>query len=356
MSFHAAVRKPAVMTPTALPQPLGRPTFCLLPGVRLARNLESGTPVAVTADGRSFTLGMDLADLCRELAAGPATVDELVCRLAGRGWDDAAVRQGIVALVSRGLGQRVGRAPVRPKRRWSALTLGFFDPEPVCRRLGWWARALRGGWGLGLSLVGVAGQITLLVLLPASADGPYGAGLVALALLAVVIVLHELAHGVVLAAAGGHPRRMGLMVVYFLPALFCDVSDAIRLPRQAQVETALAGLAAQCQVGLLLAPVAWLGGPAPWGVSVFLSLNLVTATANLLPFLPLDGYIAVAAFLGRPDLRSRAVGAWRSVLHRRGGGTGPRPWLLVVFGALCQGAPVVVAVVVVVTLAVRLAF
>jgi len=312
--------------------------------------------VAVTADGRSFTLGVDLADLCRELALGPATVDDLTGRLASRGWDDTAVRQGIVALVSGGLGQRVGVAPPRPRRRWSALALALVDPEPLCRRLAWWARALRGGWGLGLTLVGAAGQIALLALLPTSVDEPYGAALVALALLAIVIVLHEVAHGVVLAAAGGHPRQMGLMLVYFLPAFFCDVSDAIRLPRRAQLETALAGVATQAQVGLLLAPVALLGGPAVPGVSVFLSLNLITAAANFLPFLPLDGYIALAAYLGRPDLRSRAVAAWRATWHRRGGQPGPRPWLLVVFGALCQGAPFVVALVIVGTLVVRLAF
>ena len=331
------------------------PLFRLTPGVRVAENVESGTPVAVTPDGRSFTLGADLGALGRELAQGATTGEDLTERLAPAGWDAWAVHEGLRVLLAQGLAQPQGGAVVRPRRRWSALSLGLFNPESLCRRLVWWSYPLRGWWGLVLSVIGLAGQIGLVVWLPATVERPGGPALVALGLLVVVTVCHELAHGVVLTAAGGHPQRMGLMLIYFLPAFFCDVADSIRLPRRAQLETALAGLAVQCQLGFVLGAVALLGGPAVPGVSLFLTLNLMLAAANLIPCLPLDGYIALAALLGRPDLRSHAIAAWRSVWRRPADVERVSPgWLWVVFGALCQAAPGLVALTVVGTFVIRL--
>jgi Zn-dependent protease len=193
-----------------------------------------------------------------------------------------------------------------------------------------------------LSLIGLVAQamawLTGPDLGPALGLGP---ALIVLAGLVGVSAAHELAHGVVLTAAGGHPRAIGLTFVHGWPAFYCDITDATRLDRRGQIEVALAGLALQCQVGLGAVLVVWSGQPTAAATArLWIGLNLATILFNLLPCLNLDGYLALRAGLGRPDLRRAALAAWRAWLggrdQARSGTAGPG---LVFFGALSAIAP-----------------
>lgn len=121
-----------------------------------------------------------------------------------------------------------------------------------------------------------------------------------------VMVLHELSHGAVLSHFGGRPSRMGVMLLYLLPAFFCDVSDGWRLGRKEQrVRVALAGIATQIVVAGAAAVAALPTGSA--ALLVFSVVTYASGLLNLLPFVKLDGYLALMSHLDISDLRKRAM-------------------------------------------------
>lgn len=130
----------------------------------------------------------------------------------------------------------------------------------------------------------------------------------------VTTALHEIGHGAVLTYYGGRPSRMGVMLFYLTPAFFCDVSDGWRLPhREQRVRVALAGIVTQTVVAGTAgcaALVLNLTGGAPAlrdGMTVFAVSTYVTGVLNLLPFVKLDGYIALMSHLDASHLRDRAM-------------------------------------------------
>jgi putative peptide zinc metalloprotease protein len=44
-------------------------------------------------------------------------------------------------------------------------------------------------------------------------------------ILFLIVVAHEFGHGLTCKHFGGQPKRLGLMLMYFMPAMFCDTSD-----------------------------------------------------------------------------------------------------------------------------------
>ncbi|MEQ4718628.1 daptide biosynthesis intramembrane metalloprotease [Nonomuraea sp. B19D2] len=126
----------------------------------------------------------------------------------------------------------------------------------------------------------------------------------------VVIMLHELAHGAVLTYYGGRPNRMGFMLLYLLPAFFCDVSDGWRLPeRRQRVRVALAGAVTQFVAAGTASLVALFmqGSDLGAGLLLFAAFNYASGLLNLLPFIKLDGYLALMSHLDISDLRGRAM-------------------------------------------------
>ncbi len=57
----------------------------------------------------------------------------------------------------------------------------------------------------------------------------------------VVMTIHEFAHGITLKHYGGKVEEMGILLLYFLPALYCNVSDAWMLKKRERILVALAG-------------------------------------------------------------------------------------------------------------------
>lgn len=168
-------------------------------------------------------------------------------------------------------------------------------------------------------MVVVAGLIALAAQAPAVVD-VLSRPLPLLSVLGVILatylttVLHEFAHGAVLVYHGGRPTRMGVMVFYLLPAFFCDVSDGWRLPhRRQRVQIALAGVAVQflcaCLVALVSLGMALAGstGEAYVALLLYSASTLLAGLLNLLPFVKLDGYIALMSSLDTPNLRDRAI-------------------------------------------------
>jgi putative peptide zinc metalloprotease protein len=124
------------------------------------------------------------------------------------------------------------------------------------------------------------------------------------------VMLHELAHAGAVKYHGGHVHRLGVMLFYVAPAMFCDTSDAWRFRRNGQrAVVSLAGIVAQLLVtalaGLpLLAP---LGGDARAWITLFGIVNFGMCVLNAIPLVKLDGYWTLAALLDRPNLRGESV-------------------------------------------------
>ncbi|MCM2418956.1 hypothetical protein LNW72_12855 [Streptomyces sp. RKAG293] len=134
-----------------------------------------------------------------------------------------------------------------------------------------------------------------------------------------VNVLHEFGHATALSYFGGRPRRMGIMLLYFSPAFFCDVTSSWRLPRRRQrAAVALAGVAVNAAVAAVaaLAGAADLGGRRQYWWLVVLA-NAMTITFNLLPFIKLDGYLLLLAAVDKPFVRHLAMADARSWLSHR---------------------------------------
>ena len=56
-----------------------------------------------------------------------------------------------------------------------------------------------------------------------------------------VMTIHEFAHGLTLKHHGGRVEEMGFMILYFIPAFYCNVSDAWMLKKRDRIRTTLAG-------------------------------------------------------------------------------------------------------------------
>ncbi|WP_116246381.1 daptide biosynthesis intramembrane metalloprotease [Nocardiopsis sp. FIRDI 009] len=159
--------------------------------------------------------------------------------------------------------------------------------------------------------------------------------------------LHEMGHAATLSYYGGRPSRMGVMLFYLTPAFFCDVSDGWRLPHRYQrVRVAMSGVATQTVIaGAASLGALFVSSPgAQNGVLVFALVSYIAGILNFLPFVKLDGYIALMSHLDLPFLRDRAMtDARRWFARLLFGGRYEReirrPWS-VPFGLACMGFPV----------------
>lgn len=324
------------------------PRFTLTPGTSFVRNVESDVGLLRSGDGRVLQLGADLGRLCELIAQHPAGLStaDLGSLLAAAGWQEQHVTAGLAALRSAGVVQQPdpnrARRQLIPmkhlelRRTPLMLRLTLLDPSALCARLARFGALLSGRRGLALGAIGLVIQVFAWLVAPAPIL-PAAAGHslpVVLAVLATCLV-HELAHGIALAHAGGVPRRMGFMLFYLvIPSFFCDVTDGFKLSRRAQVDVALAGIVAQAQLGALCSPLLW--GPEPVGAMarLYLGLNLVMIVGNLIPFVALDGYFALRAMVGVPDLRAMAMRLWWGTLRSLATGSARPPipanrgWLL----------------------------
>lgn len=122
-----------------------------------------------------------------------------------------------------------------------------------------------------------------------------------------VKVLHELGHALCCKRMGAEVQEIGVVVLFFFPTLYCNVSDAWLLPNKwRRIAVSAAGI----YVELLLAAIAtfvwWWTDSATFAhqlafaVMLFCSVNTVVCNAN--PLMRFDGYHVLADWLEAPNL------------------------------------------------------
>lgn len=129
--------------------------------------------------------------------------------------------------------------------------------------------------------------------------------------LLVVTLLHECAHGLTCKHYGGEVHEIGFLLIYFMPAFYCNVSDAWLLGQKRQrLAVTFAGGYFELFLWSLAAFV-WrltlqdtLVNYLAW---VVVSVSGVRVLFNFTPFIKLDGYYLLSDALDIPNLRQRAL-------------------------------------------------
>ncbi|WP_143228457.1 daptide biosynthesis intramembrane metalloprotease [Actinomyces naeslundii] len=330
----------------------------LATGVEVHRPLDKGAGWMVRrADQRLLNVTPELGELLQILqnTSCPPTVAELAS-LAPDPWTPREVMAAVQAMEPHGL--LAGREQLAPLRRhrFSFDHDGLFilkicdnNADAFFRRLKPWAVRLRYSplrWAPPLiSLVGILPLVQAVSASQGTLYQPLEAitYLGIIAALVMTTVVHEFAHGLTLTACGRLPRRFGVMLFYFSPAAFCDVTDIWLLRRCERVAVASAGIIAQTFLGagcLIIAPA--FSGDLAAGLTWYGAMTYLGAMTNMLPFLKLDGYIALVGWLNRSNLRRDSMRALRNRLaglSHRDHPTTPRCWLAL-FGLGCVITPI----------------
>ncbi len=216
--------------------------------------------------------------------------------------------------------------PDSPLSQMHYIRFKLFNPDPLFAR---WLPKLRWIWTTGFFVftAGLMVVALLLALMNWAEVTSYGAYTLGEHFIAIFIaawlvgITHEFAHGTTCKAFGGRATEVGaLMVYYFLPALYCNVSGIHLIPKRSQrLWVIAAGVYWQLMIGSLallawfiLAPHALLADMA----FVFLLGSVLDVFFNANPLIKLDGYYFLSQWLRLPNLMDRSRGYWRGVLKR----------------------------------------
>ncbi len=237
-------------------------------------------------------------------------------------------RSGLVISDSPGQGEQLHERHCRQRGRelrqqWtSPLAIRFkgFDPDRLLGGLqtslgslfSW--PALMGAIALGcfaLALLATRFE-TLTARLPGFEEFFAGNNWLWLALVLIVTkVLHELGHGLACKRFGGECHEAGVMLLVFMPCLYCNVSDSWMLPdKWKRAAIAAAGM----YVELVLASIAtviWCFSQPGLINQVALDVMVVCSVTTLLfnanPLLKYDGYYILSDLIEVPNLRQKAT-------------------------------------------------
>lgn len=273
-----------------------------------------------------FKLTDDLARLVGAIDGSRTRANLL--RTLGAPWTPDDIDQALQSLGDAHV-LRVEGERARPRRETLrfvppfTLQLTLFNPSALLQRIASrmpFART-RASVVVAVSIM-VVGIVSLLlrpgqIAAALSTPVPYATMLAIFLGTLAATAVHELGHGLTLASYGGRPRRIGVMLFYLMPAFFCDVSDGWRLPHPRQrVHVAAAGILVQGTIGGIAA-IASLLTPSRTvsdGLLIFAIVTVLACLMNTVPFVKLDGYIALMSWVDIPHLRAKAISDARGVL------------------------------------------
>jgi putative peptide zinc metalloprotease protein len=135
-------------------------------------------------------------------------------------------------------------------------------------------------------------------------------------------VAHELGHAVVCKKYGGKVKSMGLLLFYFFPCFYCDVSDIYGIQnKKYRARVALAGIFSNLFLGLftlLVAFILLLYNIVPLSLYYFSISCLWVSFYNLIPFVKLDGYWLLSAVLEVTNLMDKGfIAAYTTLFDRK---------------------------------------
>jgi len=137
--------------------------------------------------------------------------------------------------------------------------------------------------------------------------------------LAPVIALHEMSHGLALVHYGGSPGEIGTGLLYFGPFFYIDTGDSWTLSRRQRIMVYMAGNLSTMLVGSAIVLLLFLGNFSS-SVMHFLSMTaffcFYMTLWNLVPTFETDGYYSLADSLNIPNLRHDSVDYIKYLIKR----------------------------------------
>ena len=146
-----------------------------------------------------------------------------------------------------------------------------------------------------------------------------------------IISTHEFAHGLSLKYFGGKIPEIGFMFMIFLPACYCDVTDAWKLSKNKKLFVTFAGGFYEVLVGSIAMIVWYYSEPHLWlsDLAYLVVIGSVfTIGFNFNPLIRLDGYYILSDFLEIPNLRSESVQYLMSIFATKKKGVHYRKYTL----------------------------
>jgi putative peptide zinc metalloprotease protein len=158
-------------------------------------------------------------------------------------------------------------------------------------------------------------------------------------------VLHEFGHGLACKRFGGECHEMGVMLLCFMPCLYCNVSDAWMIPSKwRRAAIGAAGMYVELILAALCTFLWWFSQPGLFNhlcLNVMFVSSVSTLLFNANPLMRFDGYYILSDLLEIPNLRQksaavvqRKLSAWLLGVRERADPFLPvrRRWL---FAAFC---------------------
>ncbi len=191
------------------------------------------------------------------------------------------------------------------------------DPD---RLFTWLEPKLRPLWTRGFLWISAASIVTAIVLMWLDREIFYSGFtraqqwqtiVVCIALLLAVTVCHEFAHGLTCKHFGGSVHDMGFLLLFFLPAFYCNVSDAW-LFREKWKRLLVTFAGSYFELFLWsLAVFVWRISATDTMINyvmwVLITLSGARVLFNFIPLIRLDGYYLLSDLLEIPNLRSRGI-------------------------------------------------
>jgi putative peptide zinc metalloprotease protein len=137
-----------------------------------------------------------------------------------------------------------------------------------------------------------------------------------IAAIAAVKILHELGHALACKHFGGEVHELGIMLLAFVPCLYCDVTDSWRLASKWQrIMVSAAGMLVELVIASVATIVWWYAGG---GLLALIALDVMvistvhTLAVNGNPLLRYDGYYILSDLVESPNLWQRSRDAFNN--------------------------------------------
>ncbi len=130
-------------------------------------------------------------------------------------------------------------------------------------------------------------------------------------LLSFVGLVHELGHAYAMKIYGGEVRDIGVALLYFMPAFYCDTTDSLLFTSKWQrLWVTVAGIYIEGFVCMIATALWVMSYPDSllnhFAFNTMLFTGISTIFFNINPLIKIDGYYALASVLEMPELREES--------------------------------------------------
>lgn len=133
--------------------------------------------------------------------------------------------------------------------------------------------------------------------------------------LIICVIFHELGHGLACRYYGGQVTKLGLMLLFFSPALYCNVSSAwMFTSRKHKIFVSLAGIYVQLILLSFFLLLYKYNNNSVYLSWVVLS-NIWMICINIFPFVKLDGYWTLSHATGITNLYQKSLDRVRKMIN-----------------------------------------